>query len=59
MDIGEIKKSEMQEIIDFYYHIKEYGHIYHYSLENLDAPFKKILDGISEVIELMYNSYEM
>ena len=28
-DIKEIKKAEMIEIIDFYYKIEEYGHIFH------------------------------
>mgnify|MGYP000963190906 CR=1 FL=1 len=28
-DIKEIKKAEMSEIIDFYYKIEEYGHIFH------------------------------
>jgi hypothetical protein len=29
-DIKELKKDEMENIIDFYYHIEEYGHIFHY-----------------------------
>lgn len=57
MDIREIKKTEMQEIIDFQYHIEEYGHIYHYEAEKLDEPFKKIIEGIEEVRELMKDSY--
>ncbi len=58
-DIAIIKKEEMQIILDFYYGIKEYGHIYHFPPERLDEPFKKILDGISEVNELMKESFEM
>ncbi len=59
MDIKIIKKNEMEEIIDFYYHIEEYGHIYHYPIEKLDEPFKKILEGIAEVQQLMKDSFGM
>lgn len=59
MNIGDIKKEEMQEIIDFYYHIEEYGYIYHYPVEKLDEPFKKILEGINEVRHLMNESWSM
>lgn len=59
MDIKELKKPEMQEILDFYYGIEEYGHIYHYPPEKLDEPFRKILEGIKEVQKLMDDSYEM
>lgn len=59
MNIGEIKREEMQEIIDFYYQIEEYGHIYHYSSEKLDEPFRKILEGISEVRKIMDDSWSM
>lgn len=59
MDIKKLKNKEMQEIIDFCSGIEEYGHIYHYPPEKLDAPFAKIMEGISEVQELMNNSFEM
>jgi len=59
MDIKEIKKEGMSEIIDFYYFIEDYGHIYHYPPEKLDEPFRKILEGIEEVKKLMDDSYEM
>ena len=59
MDIKDIKSKEMEEIIDFYYHIQEYGHIYHYPPEKLDKPFKKIMEGIQEVGELMNDSFEL
>ena len=49
----------MQEILDFYYGIEEYGHIYHYPPERLDEPFKKILEGIAEVQKLMNDSWSM
>lgn len=57
MNIKEIKSNEMQDIIDFYYHIEDYGHIFHFEPETLDKPFKKILEGISEVKKLMDLSY--
>jgi hypothetical protein len=58
-DIKVLKKEEMQEILDFYYGIEEYGHIYHYPPEKLDEPFKKILEGIAEVQKLMDDSWSM
>lgn len=57
MDIFQHKKQEMQEIIDFYYHIEEYGHIYYDEPELLDKPFNKILEGINEITKLIENNY--
>lgn len=54
-----MKKQEMQEIIDFYYHIEEYGHIFHFEPEKLDEPFKKIIECISEIRKMMDDSYSM
>lgn len=59
MDIKELKSEEMQEIIDFYYHIEDYGHIFHYKSSDLDEPFKKIIEGITEVRNMMEDSFEM
>lgn len=59
MDIKEIKQTEMDDIWDFCHHIEDYGHIYHYSAENLDAPFKKIMEGIAEVKKMMDDSFGM
>ncbi len=59
MDIKELKSQEMQEIIDFYYLIQEYGHVFHLEPKLLDEPFKKILEGMSEVKKMMDDSYEM
>jgi len=59
MDIKELKPREMQEIIDFYYHIKDYGHVFHFKPEKLDEPFKKIIEGISEIRKMMDDSYGM
>ena len=59
MDIKDIKKEEMGDIIDFYYGIEEFGHIYHFPPERLDEPFKKIMEGIKEVQQLMDDSWGM
>ena len=56
MDIKELKPQEMQEIIDFWYHIEDYGHIFHLEPEKLYEPFKKILEGIYEIREMMNES---
>jgi hypothetical protein len=59
MDIKDIKKEELDEIIDFWQSIKEYGHIYHYPPEKLDKPFEKIMEGIREIQKLMNDSWSM
>jgi len=59
MDIKELKPDELQEIIDFYYFIEEYGHVFHLYPEKLDVPFKKIIDGIYEIREMMNESFSM
>ena len=59
MDIKKLKPEEMQEIIDFFYHIQEYGHIFHFEPEKLDEPFKKIMEGISEIKQMMNDSWGM
>jgi len=56
-NIKDIKSTEMQEIIDFYYLIEEYGHIFHEDPEVLDGPFKKILEGIEEIKTIMDDNY--
>ena len=58
-NIKEIKSIEMQEIIDFYYEIDEYGHIFHLDFKLLDEPFKKIIDGMNEVRKMMDDSWSM
>ena len=58
-DIKEIKKAEMSEIIDFYYKIEDYGHIFHLNPKLLDEPFKKIIGGMEAVEKLMDHSYGM
>jgi len=59
MNIEEIKSEEMEEIRDFCDRINEYGHIYHYPVEKLDMPFKKIIEGIEEITRMMNDSWEM
>jgi hypothetical protein len=49
MNIKDIRKSEMEQIIDFWNHIQEYGHIFYGDNQELEEPFKKILQGIEEV----------
>ena len=58
-NIKDIRKEEMQEIIDFYYHIEEYGHIFYGDNLELEPAFKKIIEGIEEVrkIQKDYWSY--
>lgn len=56
-DINHIKKEEMQEIIDFFYHIQEYGHIFYEDPSVLDASFKKIMEGIEEVTDIIERNY--
>jgi len=58
-DIAITKKGEMQEIIDFCDGIREFGHIFHLDPKLLDKPFRKILDGISEIQGMMNESFEM
>ena len=59
MDIKKLKSVEMSDIRDFCDGIDEYGHIYHYPPERLDEPFKKIMEGIEEVQQLMKESFDM
>ena len=59
MDIKKIKEQEIHDISNFLEVLEEYGHVYHYPPEKLDEPFKKILEGIQEINELMDDSYEM
>lgn len=59
MDIKEIKSLEVGEMYDFLSGLQDYGHIYHFPPENLDAPFRKIMEGMQEVQEMMKESFEM
>lgn len=58
MNINEIKKEEVQTVINFLQHLEDYGHIYYYPDKWLDEPFRKILEGISEIKKLMDDSWE-
>jgi hypothetical protein len=55
-NIKDIRKTEMEEIIDFYHHIQEYGHIFYGKTEDLDPAFKKIMEGIDEIRQIQ-NEY--
>ncbi len=59
MNINEIKSTEMSDIQDFVNKVTEYGHIFYMDPARLDAPFKKILEGIKEVEDMMDESYGM
>lgn len=59
MDIKKIKEQEIDDIYDFLEVLEEYGHVYHFPLEKLDEPFKKILESIKEIYELLKDSCEM
>ena len=59
MDIKKIKKEEVSEMYDFLEGLQDYGNIYHYPPEKLDEPFKKIMEGIEEIQQLMKDSFEM
>lgn len=59
MDIKEIKSEEIEEMYGFLQNLQDYGHIYHFPLEKLDEPFKKIMEGMQEVEELMEESWGM
>ena len=58
-DIGKIKQDEMDDIQQFCDGVHEYGHIFHLPKERLDEPFKKIMEGIAEVNQMMKDSFEM
>jgi hypothetical protein len=58
-NIKEIKNYEVSEMLDFYHELEEYGHIYHLDPKLLDEPFKKIMEGITEVRNMMDDSFSM
>ena len=55
--IKELRKEEMQEVIDFYYFIEEYGHIFYGNNSELEPAFKKIIEGIDEIREIIDGYY--
>jgi len=56
-DIAKIKSNEMEEIIDFFHFIEDYGHIFYDDPKILDEPFKKIMDGIEEIRNIVDDNY--
>ncbi|MFL0354792.1 hypothetical protein [Xanthomarina sp. GH4-25] len=59
MDIKEIKSTEVSEMYDFLQGLEDYGHIYHYPPEKLNKPFKKMMEGIEEIQQMMKDSFDM
>ena len=57
--IKDLKKNEMQEVIDFYHFIEDYGHIFYDDPKVLDEPFKQILDGIEKITRIVSDNYEV
>ena len=57
--IKDLKKNEMQEVIDFYHFIEDYGHIFYDDPKVLDEPFKQILDGIEKIKRIVSDNYEV
>jgi hypothetical protein len=58
-NIKDLRPAEMEEIIDFWRSIEEYGHIFYGDNQELEEPFKKIMEGIEEIraIQNKYWSY--
>lgn len=55
--IKELRKEEMQEIIDFYHDIEEYGHIFYGDNSELSSGFDKIMEGIEEIRKINKDYY--
>lgn len=57
MDVFKLRGQEMMDIIDFYYFIEDYGHIFMGENEELEQGFKEINSGIEKIYELVKNHY--
>jgi len=57
-EIKHLKEKEMQEVIDFYYFIDDYGHIFYDDPKILEEPFKKIIEGIEQVKNIINDNYD-
>lgn len=57
--IKDLRKQEMDEIMDFYNHIEEYGHIFYGDNSELESGFEKIKEGIEDIKKIIedYWSY--
>jgi hypothetical protein len=55
-NIKDIRHAEMEEIIDFWRNIEEHGHIFYGDNQELEEPFKKIMEGIEEIRAIL-NKY--
>jgi hypothetical protein len=51
--INDLRKEEMEEIIDFYNHIQEYGNIFYGDNSELEPGFEKIMGGIEEIKKII------
>lgn len=58
-NIKDLRKEEMEKIVDFYCHIEEYGHTFYGDNFELEGSFQKIMEGIDEIraIQEEYYSY--
>ena len=59
MNIAEIKKDEIQEIMDFLGLIEDYGHIFHMDTDLLDEPFNKIIENIKLISKMIDDSWSI
>lgn len=57
MSVFESRKQELMDIIDFYYFIEDYGHVFGGRNEELDAGFNNINKGIEEIYKLVNEHY--
>jgi hypothetical protein len=57
--IKDLRKLEMDEIMDFYNHIEDYGHIFYGDNSELEPGFEKIKEGIEDIKKIIedYWSY--
>lgn len=60
MNLFELKRSELEDIIDFYNFIEEYGYVFHGERqEELNQEFKNIINSISKIKEIMNDNYNI
>lgn len=58
MDLFKDNKETFDEIIDFYYFIKEYGYIYSgYGEEELQIELKTLRDSITNIRKILDDNY--
>lgn len=58
MNLFELKKEELQEIVNFYYFMEDYGHMFGgYREDELNEEFKNIISSINTIKEIMDDNY--